>query len=425
LSRFAGPTAALHAGSTIRSLGLALAVLSLLRPAAFAQQTRSELLDQQRAERARQGPAPPRTLLEKWLLLAEEKFLQERTPPATSFSARFGGVVLGSGLGPGAGIRRSLFNDNVRLEASGLFTTRKYWAGRAEASLPRLFRRTVEVKGIAEVRHLPAEDFYGLGPLSQASERTNFLLDEADYTLQLRWKPQPWLLIGSQHAWLHPRAGRGRDGDFPSIEDRFTEATAPGSTIRTSFLEHGGLAMVDVRDQPAHPRRGGRYALYVSRYDDRHDRGFEFVRAAAQIEHYVPIFDGKRVVALRLALDHLGARDGSRVPFYYMQPFGGKDTLRGFDDLRYRDANVWLLTAEYRWEALSGLYLAVIYDRGGVAPRFRRLSIVDADHSFGGSVRVGTESAIFLRAEAAFRTREGGRFLVGFGGPLKFDRLLR
>jgi hypothetical protein len=108
-----------------------------------------------------------------------------------------------------------------------------------------------------------------------------------------------------------------------------------------------------------------------------------------------------------------------------MPPFGGKDTLRGLDDLRFRDANAWLLSAEYRWEALSGVYLALIYDRGGVAPRFRRLAVANADDSIGASVRVGTDSAIFVRAEAAFRTREGRRFLVGVGGPLKLDRLLR
>jgi hemolysin activation/secretion protein len=165
--------------------------------------------------------------------------------------------------------------------------------------------------------------------------------------------------------------------------------------------------------------------LYASRYDDRHDRGLGFSRLAGHVEHYFPVFDTKRVIAIRLTANHLAAAAGSRVPFYYMPSLGGMDSHHGFDHLRFRDANTWIFSAENRWEAIAGMDLAVFYDRGGVAPRFTDLSLSDAEDAYGAGVRVGTESAIFLRAEVAVGAREGTRWFIGASAPFKLDRFLR
>jgi hypothetical protein len=405
---------------------LAVALLALFPAGAFAQETRTDRLEQQRAERARGQPPPSSAPLERWLLFVEDRFLQQRALPAAgAFYPRVGGVVPDSGLGAGAGYRRSFVNDTVRLDASALLTNRMYWTGHAELSLPRLFDRVLELKAIARLRHLPEENFFGVGPDSALADRTNYQLDEAEYAAQAIWRPRRWLQFGSQHARLSPRIDRGGDRGDPSIETRFTETTAAGSTIGTSFIEHGALAMVDYRDSPGHPRRGGRYALYASRYDDRQDRGFEFSRVAAHVEHYFPVFDTKRVIAIRLTANHLTAAAGSRVPFYYMPSLGGMDSHHGFDNLRFRDANTWIFSAEYRWEAIAGMDLAVLYDRGGVASRFSNLSLSDAEDAYGAGVRVGTESAIFLRAEVAVGVREGARWFIGASAPLKLERFLR
>lgn len=409
-----------------RVLGWASAILTLLPASVFAQQTRNEQLEQQRAERARGAPPASQTLIEKMLEFAEDKFLQARgLPPKGTFYPLVRTIVPESGLGFGGGYRRSLANDDLRFDVHALVSARGYQLGRIELSLPRLVRHTIEIKGLAQYRHLPEEDFFGLGPDARTSDRTNYLLDETEYAAQITWRPRRWLLLGSQHAALRPRMGPGADSDYPSLEARFTEVTAPGSTKRTTFFEHGGLGMIDYRDSTGHPRSGGRYAVYASRYDDRGNRGLDFFRVAAHVEQYLPIFDGKRVFVLRLAANHLGASAGSHVPIYYMPLVGGMNSVRGFDDLRFRDANAWVLTAEYRWEAISGVGLALLYDLGGVAPRFRDLSIGRADDAFGFGVRVGTDTAIFLRAEVAYGAREGSRWFVGLNTPLKVERYLR
>ena len=119
------------------------------------------------------------------------------------------------------------------------------------------------------------------------------------------------------------------------------------------------------------------------------------------------------------------ASAGSRVPFYYMVPFGGGDSVRAYDDLRFRDADSWISSAEYRWEVVPRVAVALFYDRGGVAPAFKRLSIVHAVHAYGIAARLSTGRAIFMRAEAAIGGEEGVRGFVGFSAPMKVERFLR
>jgi hypothetical protein len=403
-----------------------LVIAALLPSGALAQPTRTAQLEGQRAERARSAPPAPKTFLDKIVLLVEDKWPQPKAlAPEGTFYPRVGTVTVESGLAFGGGYRRSFANDTLRADAYGQLATRGYGVGRASLSLPRLAAHTLELQGVARYRRFPQEDYYGLGPLAQRSHRTNYLIEETDVSMQLAWRPRPWLLIASQIAWLQPRVAGGTDGDVASIETRFTEATAPGLTIPTTFFEQGALALVDYRDSPSHSHSGGRYAVYVSHYDDRHDRGFDFARVTAHVEQYVPVFDAKRVVAFRFAVNHAGAANGSRVPFYYTPTFGGGDSMRSLDDLRFRDASSWILTLEYRWEAITGVDLAVYHDRGGMAPRFESLSLADADDCVGLAVRLTTGRVIFARAEVSFLGREGVRGLIGFSAPLKLERFLR
>lgn len=403
-----------------------LGFVLFLPPGASAQHTRTEQLEQRRAERARESPRGPQTLVEKIVLYVEDRWLQPTAlPPRATFYPLMGSVTVEGGLGVGGGYRRSFANDNLRADASALLTPRGYRLGRAALSLPRLVAHRLEIAGVARYRYFPQEDFYGLGADSRQSQRTNYLIEETAVSIQVAWRPSPWLLIASQSGWLEPHIGRGTDSDMPSIEKEFTEATAPGLTRPTNFFEHGTLALVDYRDFPGHARSGGRYAIYISRYDDTRNLGFDFSRVAVQFEQYVPVFDAKRALAFRLTASDLQAEAGSRVPFYYMPGFGGGDSLRGLDDMRLRDASSWIATVEYRWEAMTGVELAVFYDRGGVASRFTSLSIADGYGSYGAGVRLSTGRAIFLRAEASLGGPEGARGVVGFSGPMKLERFLR
>jgi hypothetical protein len=392
---------------------------------ALAQETRAGQLEQTRAERAGQVKPEPRTKVEKALLFLDEHRILQRLAPQDGFYPQLGSVTTGGGFAFGGGYRKPFANDNLVFNTNAAVTLRGYRTGRAELSLPRLARQTVEVLGRVRYRYFPQEDFYGMGPVSLKTDRTNFRLTETEYAVQVAWRPRPWLMLASQNAMLTPRVGHGTDRLFPSTETRFSDLNAPGLAEHTNFLENGALVDLDYRDSRGNPRSGGRYVAYISRFDDRNDRGFDFSRVAGAVEQYIPIFDSKRVFAFRIAANHLEAAEGSRVPFYYMSPWGGKDTIRGFNDLRFRDANSFVFNTEYRWEAFSGLDMALFYDRGDVAPRFEDLSFRDAKDSYGLGFRFGTNQAVFIRAEIAFGSSEGTRYYVAFSPALRMERFLR
>jgi outer membrane protein assembly factor BamA len=109
------------------------------------------------------------------------------------------------------------------------------------------------------------------------------------------------------------------------------------------------------------------------------------------------------------------ARHGGRVPFYFQPTLGGPDDLRGFRRFRFRDENMILLQAEYRWEIFTAVDGALFYDTGKVASRVDDLDFRDLESDYGIGFRFGTRNGVFLRVEGAFGSSGGKHFVMRFG----------
>jgi len=116
------------------------------------------------------------------------------------------------------------------------------------------------------------------------------------------------------------------------------------------------------------------------------------------------------------------------VPFYLLPTLGGRDTLRGFIEGRWRDRAAWHGSAEYRfWVIPRGIPitrniriervgLAAFYDVGAVAPSWPDLFSSTVSHGYGFGVRVGLERAAVFRLDFGF-SREDFNFIAAFGMP--------
>ena len=90
---------------------------------------------------------------------------------------------------------------------------------------------------------------------------------------------------------------------------------------------------------------------------------------------------------------------GQEVPFYLLPTLGGSTTLRGFLDDRFRDRDLLLFNAEYRFPIIN-------LDRGlSTLPIF--LSRVTGN--------------VFLDCGSAFDNAYAAEFKTGTGGELWFD----
>lgn len=409
----------------LRTSVLLLLLAVTLGAPVSAQTTRRETLEQQRAGRATDvAPYEPGKLEGALLYLQRNRIVERLFGTEDGWYPAIGSITRGGGFALGGGWRRHFAREQVLFNTSGAWTPRGYRIGRVEVRLPRLAHDRLEVGVRARHRYFPQEDYYGIGSATLKADRTDYLISETEYAGFGIYRPVPWFTWGVQVAHVSPSIRAGTDSRYPGTEDRFDAVTAPGLTSQPNFLETGTLFQVDYRDQPGNPRSGGRYAVYVARMDDREGRTFDFSRVTTVAEQYFPIFDKKRAFAVRVLTHHYSPASGAVVPFYYLPTMGGRDTVRGYSDFRFRDNNALVLNAEYRWEAFAGLDMALFYDRGAVAHEWRDLSFGDMKDSYGLSFRFNTYKAVFMRADIAFGG-EGTRTYIAFGAPLKLERYIR
>lgn len=398
---------------SVTALAIAIAVL----PASLsAQETRAELLERQRAEKATQlEPYKPKKL-EKIVMDAENGRLRRLVMPHNGFFAEYGysHKPVGSGVGFGGGFRHDLFDRRARVELEGGATFRKYSMLRGDFSLPRLADERLEVGVEAIYRHHPEEDFYGRGRDSIEDDRVSFLFEGRELQGRAVYRLRPWLNVGTRLGHLAPSIGRGRDSRFPSIEARFDERAAPGLLAQPAFGYTEGFAEIDYRDEPGNARDGGHYTVAVRQYSDRDLDRYSFRSVDVLLQHFVPVFDKKRVFAFQLGIIGTSAEAGHEVPFYFQPTLGGSRTVRSADDYRFRDTHALWMNAEYRWEAFSALDMALFTDWGKVAPDASELDFSDLERAFGIGFRFNTAQAVFFRIDVAAGGGDGLRTFFKF-----------
>jgi surface antigen Omp85-like protein len=264
----------------------------------------------------------------------------------------------------------------------------------------------------ARYHHLPEVDYFGLDNDSHAEDRTTFLLQDALFDLAVGYQPTERTLVMVRSGVLQAFVASGRDEDVPSIEETFP--LTPGLVSQPDFIHLTGVAAVDGRDEPGNPHRGALLAVSASHFDDRGTDAFRFDRVSADARAFVPLGSPQRVLAVRAVASVNRPADGARVPFYLQQTLGGSHSLRGFPSFRFRGERLLLLQAEYRWEAVPALELALYVDAGRVSPYTTGWSLDDLHTSYGAGLRVKTFDAVHFRFDVA-RSVETTRLMVRFG----------
>ena len=397
-------------------------LLAALRPAAAQQaeepETRagqiSALRSQKQAQLTREEPSK----LERQLLILKEKqVLQRFGKPVSGFFPVFGGIGTGQGLALGVQyLKKNIAEGAVQFRTSvrgSLALSNKY---DIELLFPKIADGKIEADLLAVHRDLTQVDFYGLGPESNVEDRTSFRQEDTDFRGGLAYKPfGNWLRLGFSGGYLFMNTGPGQRANTPSTEEFFSPAVVAGLDQQTDFLYGGPILEFDYRDVPGGARSGGYYTARYLYYDDRVLGRHDFRRLDLEAEQYIPFFNKRRVFALR-ALSQLNFTNGaSRVPFYLKPWAGGPYTMRGFRNYRFYGDNTLILNAEYRWEAFSGLDMALFFDAGQVRED-RDFELDELETSAGFGFRFNVRNQTFLRLDFGF-SHEGMQIWFRFGDP--------
>jgi len=376
--------------------------------------TRAAVLAAAREQKALELKPVERSTVEKGLYWYDNQYLLPK------IFGKWKGIHIGGGGFPaGAGTKFGVAFDHAigaeenqeranRLDVNGVAarSTRGYQRYGGGLTMRHIGGSAIDARVWGQKFEFPQEDLFGIGQNSSRDDRTNYLHESTEVGSELRWSPKTFVTFSGGLAYLEPKIGRGTDPRFPSTELRFDEATLPGLTAQPDFLRTDVGAAFELRDNPLHPHAGGRYAVTLSNYDDRTLGAYAFRSMTVDAQHYVPLPNKYRVVALHAAVVMTDADAGQQVPFYYQPTLGGSQQLRGFREFRFRDQNSLVMSAEYRWEASWMLDAAVFVDAGKVAARRGDLNLRDLATSYGVGLRVHSNSAFVARLDLAF-SREG------------------
>jgi outer membrane protein assembly factor BamA len=373
--------------------------------------------EQARLEKARAGTPQRRPTLERLIYKLDDDLLLERMLDAPrGIYARLGGIGEGAGFGVGPAFRYNATRFDFKTSAAA--SMKKYFIGEASLRFPGTIgdNEYIRPRGpylefYARRRDFPQEDFFGLGPDSQASQRSNYAQRDSFGEITAGFE-RGLLEAGVGVGYLEVSIGDGTDTRMPSSIDLFSPEEMPGAADRPRFVVIQPFLEFATVDRAVNDRSGGIYRVSVAQYRDRDLDRYSFVRWEADVRHYFSFVKDTRTIALRAFAASADPDAGQDVPFYMQPTLGGARSLRGYRTFRYRDRTAVLLQAEYRWRINEFVTGALFYDTGAVGASPDELGRFERNYGIG--LRAGNRMGSAFRIDFAFGGREGNRLLIRF-----------
>jgi len=326
---------------------------------------------------------------------------------------QIGGLSGPSGFALGPSVSWQNSSDTVRTNTWAIGSIRQFYSVGTGLELPRLTGRPIDVTLKAAHIDMPQLDFYGEGPNSLKSNRTDYRREDTRLDFGVAWPALFHVKPRCNAEQLFLNVGPGSNDSVTSTEQKFGPLQAPGIDMQSNYLIAGCTIAVDFRDLPANPHKGTAVVLDFHGYNAEQNGLYSFNWASAKVEQYIPFFNEKRVIALHGAVDMTFHNRNQVVPFYMQPTLGGFNTLRGFRTLRFYDDNAAVVNAEYRWEICTGFDMAIFVDAGEVFHRPSQFSMSNVKSDMGFGFRFNNQRNMVMRVDTGF-SKEGFQVWVAF-----------
>ena len=373
-----------------------LMLAAVLSPvAAFAQETRAQEIEAARDQKtAMLAPDEPTKLEQRLIRFKDDHTLERIMAGVAGFAPHMGGLPNGSGLSFGTHYRatrgRFAFDGEADLSTAGW---RKFEFGVGPSNL----QASPYVWDVRAARR----DF---GTFPTSDENLKYDLRDSTVDVLGGIRVRRGLTVGVSTGFQSV----GARPEWTSVE------------TKSDYVRAGFFVQSDTRDRPGATRRG---RLITARFDDYRaldSKPYSFRRLDAEVQQFIPFFNERRVIVLRGRTVQTFTNGGNQVPIFHQPVLGGSDDLRGFRPYRFQGDNLFVVNAEYRWEAFSGLDLAVFGDMGRISST--RWDFGGLEKSAGFGMRFNVRNMTFLRVDTAY-SREGVRVYIRFNNIFR-DRKL-
>jgi hypothetical protein len=288
-----------------------------------------------------------------------------------------------------------------------------------------------------------AQDFYGIGPNTSLSGEAGYGVQLTELYTGFSNPLSSWSSVGFNTSALAPRVTSSINTEIAPMAQKYNADTAPGLYTRDDFVHYEPYVMVRV------PPRGSFSTTIRAGYSifqDVGDSRYSFKRITATSTTTIPLWVPSRntpthrppianifcpslrsatrcsigtvVLTASVVASYTGGSDHV-VPFYFDSMLGGVnfqdvDTLRGFQDYRFRGPSSELFQAEYLHPIWGPIGVLSFYDLGNVALRPGDLSFGGMRHDIGAGIYLHAGNRELVRFYIAFGSGEGSRYSYKF-----------
>jgi outer membrane protein assembly factor BamA len=374
------------------------------------ERTRAEEIESEREQKElkREEPARMERRLE-WL--RDARILDKLSEGQRGFGLRVGGLAPGGGFGVGPQYsKEGLWDGRINLSLGAQASMRGYQKQDLHVELPQFLHPRLSLDFYAVHHNYSRLNFYGSGPESERNGRSDYRMEDTAADVTVSFEVLPKLRAGVSAGYLWNNVGAGTDIRFAPAEQLYP---VPGMDRQANFMRAGAYVQYDRRDFAPGPRSGGNYIAQFHHFTDRTLGQHDFHRLDLEVQQYIPLFNKRRVIALRGRSVNTFKGNANPLPFYMQPMLGGSDDLRGYRPFRFRGDNTLVMNAEYRWEVFSGLDMALFADAGKVYMRKSEFDLDKLASDVGFGFRFNARNTTFMRIDVGF-SREGYQVSVKF-----------
>ena len=297
--------------------------------------------------------------------------------------------------------------------------------------------------------------FYGLGPNSLAANSSVFGMQQTIagasaivpvvHSLNIS-------LLGELNGRFVDLRGNHHESS-PSIEQLFTEASAPGLASQPAFVQFGEGARIEPNLFNDHLQLD--YLAEFQQFVAPSDSRYSFRRFTADLSHTIPLYrnsgsygpkdtngpdecasalgatkcpaaiqrNREGSIGVRLLITESIASSGSVVPFYFQPTLGGSDVngnpwLPSYNDYRFRAPNAILLRESFEHSIWGPVGLAFSADQGKVALSRGDIAFDHLAHSFSAGLTVRAGGLPVLSLSFAWSGPEGVHTIASVNNSL-------
>lgn len=288
---------------------------------------------------------------------------------------------------------------------------------------------TMEVQMGAGFRRRHNARFSGLGPGAPERDLSVYENEELWAGAGVSWSPGGDLVLEADAFWSRVGAFPSDADDHPPLERTFFDL--PPGFGRFSRGVSTGLALVHATaDGIARPSSGGIRRLKAAYLTSTDEVTPDHWTYRGELQQFVGLLRSSQVLAIRAYASWLEPSGDGDLPFQRLMTNDEPDLLRGYQDFRWRDRGMAVLSVEYRWPLWvwahaegAGLDFYLLSDVGQVFGERSDLAIHRLTTSWGAGIRVLGANDFLGLVELArsdeqwvFRIRGEQIFQFGRGG---------